>query len=106
MPGRPREVREEARHAARYAVARDDRGAARLPAGGRARVGELVQVLARRLVRRTPFLQMARAHAVQVAPPPAARELQRPYRMPCRHPNSAQARCYAVEARSGAPVEP
>src|SRR5690242_14054486 len=83
VPGRPRAVRQKARDSARYAVARAHREAAALGAGGRARMGELAQVVAGYMVWRGPVLQVARDQGVQDARPRAAVEVPRVYPVQC-----------------------
>ena len=98
MPGRPGEVREEARHSLGCPVQGTGRERQGLGARGRKRMGELAQVLARRLVRRAALLQMAGEQGLQDAHPGAAVEISRLHALPGLPRHAAQAGLGAVEA--------
>ena len=70
-----------------------------LGAGRRAGMGELAQVLAGRVVRRAPLLQVAREQGLQDAHPGAALEVPRLHRVRRLPRHAAQARSAAVEDR-------
>src|SRR6266571_2959543 len=98
LPGRHREIREEARHSARHPVSRPEREGARMGARRRARVGELAQVVARGLVRRAAILQVARDQGLQDARARAPVALPRLYALRRLRRRTAQARRAAVAA--------
>src|SRR5262245_58626742 len=104
MPGRPRQVREEARDPAGRSVAFVDYATEDVGPGRRARMGELAQVLAGRLVRRAPLLQMAREQGLQDAHPGAALEVPRLHRVRRVQWHATEARGAGVEA--GRQVDP
>src|SRR5687768_17713532 len=99
MPARSRQVLKKARHPRRRAVVFADCGTASLGPRGRARMGELAQVLARRVVRGAPLLQVAREQGLQDAHPGAALEVPRLYGMRGMPRDAPEARCAALEAR-------
>ena len=99
MPGRPRQVRQETRDPARRFLEFSDGTTEGLGAGRRARVGELAQVLAGRVVRRAPLLQVAREQGLQDAHPGAALEVPRLHRVRAMPGNAPETRRAAVEAR-------
>src|SRR6185503_11148372 len=82
MPGRPGQVREEAKNSAGYALQGFKRKTQGLGPGRRARMGELEEVLARRLVRRAALLQVAGEQGLQDAYPGAALEVPRLHALP------------------------
>ncbi len=99
MPGRPREVREEARHPPRRALARAFRRPPPLGARRRAGMAELVEVVAGRLVRRRAVLRVARNQVVQDARARPAVQVSRLHALPRVRWRAAQARGAALAPR-------
>src|SRR5258708_20405386 len=88
MPGRPCEVREEARHSPGCALQQTESFPENLGPRRRTRMAKLEEVLARHLVRRAPLLHVAGNQGLQEAHPAAPVEEPRPHaeRPPPRHP--------------------
>src|SRR5438552_4188617 len=99
VPGRPGEIREEARRAARRSLPRSFREAPRLGARRRARVGELEKILARRLVRRRALLPLARNESLQDARARALVALPRLYALFGLQRGAPEARRAALAGR-------